>query len=93
MGLCRSKDHNKDVALGGMKEGNVQIFKQSTLSLLVLSLIALFSSISFDLCGPLPKIHPDPATRMLENRNDVGKGVSLILSGICKGVCDEQGVL
>lgn len=37
--------------------------------------------VSFGLCGALPKIHPDTATRTpakaLENRNDVGKGVSL----------------
>lgn len=46
MGLCRSKDHNKDVAVGGMNERNVQRFKQSTLCLLVLSLIALFNSMA-----------------------------------------------
>lgn len=49
MGLCRSKDHNKDVALGGMNEGNVQRFKHSTLSLLDLSLIVLFYSMACSL--------------------------------------------
>lgn len=52
-GLCRSKDHNKDVALGGMNEGNVQRFNHCTLLLLVLCPPAVPWPLPFGLVLPL----------------------------------------
>lgn len=52
MGLCRSKDHNKDVALGGMNGENVQRFNHCTLLLLVLCPLAAPWPLSFGLVLP-----------------------------------------